>query len=104
MLSVDKLIELCHDKTIAITKHARHRLVERDISIDNVQFAIRHGEIIKQYNDDKPFPSCLILGKIESNKPIHVVVSTDNEYLYIITAYYPDSNEWDANLKTRKGK
>lgn len=104
MLKINNLQNLCRDENIAITKHARTRLVEREISINDIQNAIRSGEIIEQYEDDKPFPSCLLLGLAEKNKHIHVVVSVGGGYLYIITAYEPDENAWENDLKTRKGK
>jgi len=102
LLNITDLQNLCRDDSMAITKHARQRLVERGISIDDVQNAIRTGELIKQYEDDKPFPSCLLLGQTEQKVKIHVVVSTDNEFLYIITAYHPNEKEWESDLKTRK--
>jgi DNA-directed RNA polymerase beta' subunit len=102
LLNIDDLRRLCQDKSIAITKHARNRLAERGITIGDVQNAIRTGEIIKQYENDKPFPSCLLLGQTEQNKYIHVVASIDDKVLYVITAYYPDEDEWKADLKTRK--
>jgi hypothetical protein len=102
VLLIGDLRKLCQDECIAITKHAKNRLVERSISIDDIKQAIRTGEIIKQYEDDKPFPSCLLLGMTESNANIHVVASIDSGYLYIITAYYPDENVWGADLKNRK--
>ena len=102
MLNIGDLRNICKDINIAITKHAKNRLGERGISINDVQKAIHTGEIIKQYEDDKPFPSCLILGLTEQNKHIHVVASVDNPFLYIITAYFPDENEWEPDLKIRK--
>ena len=86
-----------------ITKHAGSRLIERDISVDDIKSAIKTGEIIKQYEDDKPFPSCLILGTATNKTQIHVVVSSSTDSLYIITVYQPDTDEWHENLKTRKG-
>ncbi|MCL1806365.1 MAG: DUF4258 domain-containing protein [Oscillospiraceae bacterium] len=50
---------------MAVTKHARIRLAERGITVNDLQNAIRTGEIIKQYEDDTPFPSCLVLGRTE---------------------------------------
>jgi len=85
-----------------MTKHAKTRLTERNISIEDIKNAIKTGEIIKQYEDDTPFPSCLLLGATEQKTPIHVVASIDNGYLYIITAYNPDENEWEIDNKTRK--
>ena len=37
------------------------------------------GEIIEDYPDDFPHPSCLVFGYAVNNKIIHVVVSMDKE-------------------------
>lgn len=102
MLNINNLQSVCYDKSIAITQHAKNRFIERGITVENIKNAIYTGEIIEQYENDKPFPSCLLLGETEQNKYIHVVASVDNGFLYIITAYYPDENEWEIDLKTRK--
>ena len=102
MLNIDELRNLCRDECIAMTKHAKIRITERNITIDDIINGIKTGEIIKQYEDDTPFPSCLILGLTEQNTNIHIVASIDNGYLYVITAYHPDENDWEADYKTRK--
>lgn len=104
MIDIEILKSLNCTSQIAITEHARIRLIERGIVIDDVVSCISSGEIIKQYEDDTPFPSCLILGISTHNAPIHIVVSTDNEYIHLITAYYPDCMKWEKDFKTRKGK
>ena len=45
-----------------------------------------HGEIIEEYPNDFPYPSCLILGKTTDNRIIHVVVGMNDTKLYLITA------------------
>ena len=65
MIMIEKLRHLCNDETMAMTKHANYRLKERGIDFEDVKRAILPGEIIRQYEDDKPFPSCLLLGKGE---------------------------------------
>ncbi len=87
---------------IAVTKHARTRLEERGIRMDDIVTAIGNGEIIKEYADDKPLPSCLVLGKSMEDKPLHLVISRDEEFMYLITAYFPDSQQWEDDFKTRK--
>jgi hypothetical protein len=57
------------------------------------------GEIIEEYPDDYPYPSCLILG---ANTPLHVVCGISELELHIITAYVPDSAKWNDDLKTRR--
>ena len=104
MIDIETLRNVNTPARIIITEHARLRLVERDITVDDVVTCIDRGEIIKQYEDDKPFPSCLILGMSVKNKYVHVVVSYDDGYIYLITAYYPDAAQWESDFKTRKGR
>ena len=104
MIDIDILRKMNRPEKIALTKHARERLAERKITIDDIVNGINTGEVIKQYEDDKPIPSCLVLGLSVNNKYIHIVVSNDEEYIYIITAYYPDPQLWSDDFKTRKGR
>ena len=102
MITIEQLRTLNKPEQIAITEHARRRLIERGISVSDIIRCIDTGEIIKQYEDDKPFPSCLILGAAIDEEYIHVVVSHDSEWIYLITAYHPDPDVWDPDFKTRK--
>jgi hypothetical protein len=61
------------------------------------------GEIIEQYKDDQPYPSCLVLGITAASKHIHVVCGTNGQALWIITVYYPSLEKWTADYKTRIG-
>lgn len=57
MIDITQLRALNKAEQIAITEHARRRLIERGISVNDIIRCIDTGEIIKQYEDDKPFPS-----------------------------------------------
>lgn len=103
VIKIETLKQMNKPENIALTKHARERLRERNITVDDVIKGIETGEIIKQYEDDKPLPSCLILGYSVNNNYIHIVVSHNKEYIYLITAYYPDLEQWEEDFKTRKG-
>lgn len=102
MIDIEQLRALNKPEQMAITEHARRRLIERNISVNDIIQCIDSGEIIKQYEDDKPFPSCLVLGASVGGEYIHVVVSHDSDWLYLITAYHPDSDAWEPDFKTRK--
>lgn len=102
MLNISEFHKLNHLESIAITKHAKDRLFERGISVDDIVCAIDDGEIIKQYEDDKPLPSCLILGYDQNNNALHIVASHDEDFIYLITAYYPDPSIWKSDFKKRK--
>ena len=54
-------------------------MYERQIIVDDIINGIETGEIIKQYEDDKPYSSCLILGFSVQSKYIHIVVSCDTD-------------------------
>ncbi|MCL2855394.1 MAG: DUF4258 domain-containing protein [Defluviitaleaceae bacterium] len=59
---------------------------------------------MKQYPEDYPYPSCLILGKCRQGKLIHAVVGLHEGVICcMITAYRPDADKWEVDLKTRKG-
>lgn len=87
-----------------MTAHVIKRCKERNIDSESIINVIMHGEIIKQYEDDKPFPSCLLLGMSINDRYMHVVVASDHVNLQIITAYYPNIDEWEPDFKTRKGR
>ena len=103
-MNIEDYRKLNHDAAIAITNHARMRFRERGITLDNIEVAINNGQIIEEYPTDKPFPSCLISAHIAIDKVLHVVVSTDNEFLYIITSYWPDAEKWTNDFTKRKEK
>lgn len=90
-------------ENIAITEHARIRLYERNISVDDIITGINTGEVIKRYEDDKPLPSCLVLGFSVKSEYIHIVVSCDINFIYLIPAYFPNPSIWENDFKTRKG-
>ena len=102
MIDITELRLLNTLERIVVTEHARIRLNSRGISVFDVQQVIKEGEIIRQYEYDKPFASCLILGISLQGKSLHVVVSHDSEFIYLITAYYPSLTIWENDFKTKK--
>ena len=102
MILIEDLRRLNKAEHYAVTEHARIRLYEREITLDDVICCVASGEIIEQYEDDKPLPSCLVLGMEIKGRYIHIVVSHDDEFIYLITAYYPDEQQWSSDFKTRR--
>ena len=102
MVDINFMRMLCRDETIKATKHFTDRLNERDIEYDDVLSAIMYGDAIEEYPEAYPYPCALILNFVSENKPLQVVVGTDGNYLWLITAYYPTLDKWDNDYKTRK--
>ena len=101
-LDILELRKLCTPKNIRITLHAAKRLEQRGIFLSDVMACIMSGEIIEQYPDDYPYPSCLILGLSLDDKFLHVVIGHHETELFLITAYFPSSDKWEDDFKTRK--
>ena len=101
MYTIDDFRAVNMLENLVITQHGRKRFAERGINVADICAAIDSGEIIEQYPDDFPFPSCLILGNSDG-KIIHVVTSLNKGLIYIITAYVPSGAKWEDDWKTRK--
>ena len=103
LLDIEDLRAMVSAKNIFWTEHVALRLRERKIKRVDVINCIQNGEIIEQYPDDKPFPSCLILGTASIKKPLHTICGLNpDEGIYIITAYYPTLDKWESDFRTRK--
>ena len=101
-LDIKTIQELIKQWKIKWTVHGLERLQERDIRIADIKNSIFTGEIIEEYLDDYPYPSCLIFGYSVNNKILHTVVGMGDMCIYIITAYYPDTIKFEDDLKTRR--
>ncbi len=102
MIDLGELRKLCGTDSEIITKHCQVRLEKRQILISDVEYAIMNGEIIESYPEDFPFPSCLIFCVVRDEKPLHVVCSVGDGFLYLITAYYPTLDKFESDYKTRR--
>ncbi len=49
-------------KHYRLTRHATIVRLERGVTIVELEQSLLNGEIIEYYPDDKPYPSCLVLG------------------------------------------
>ena len=87
---------------IFMTQHSSERCRQRNIAKRDIRNAVMNGEIIEQYPDDFPFPSCLIHGFADNGDDLHVVMSDETTASRIITAYYPSPEKWHSDFKKRK--
>ena len=102
--NIETIKEYVKKRKIDWTKHCLNRLNQRDISISDIKNAINSGDIIEYYYDDYPYPSCLILGYELNNKVLHIVCGMSDDLVHMITAYYPDTDKWEDDMKTRREK
>jgi hypothetical protein len=89
------------------TDHAKREMEAEalgPIATEEILAALDSGEIIEEYPDDVPYPSCLILGHTQSGRPLHVVCApvVEEGRLVIITTYQPDPMRWEPGFRRRK--
>lgn len=75
---------------------------QRGITLEELKEVIYHGEVIEEYPQDKPYPSCLILGQIRGGFPLYVVCGVEKR-VHIITVHWLDPVKW-LDPKTRREK
>ena len=102
-------IQECFEaESVFYTRHAKFEMENEEFGqiLDNeVYEAICNGEVIKEYLEDKPYPSVLIFGKTTANRPLHIVCvyNKDEKLAIVITVYHPNPNIW-IEYKRRKKK
>ena len=101
-MDIAQIKNLCLNKKLRWTNHIFVRLVQRGISMEEVTDVLLNGEIIEDYPEDYPYPSCLVFGITANKSPLHVVCGSNDEELWLITAYRPDPDTWSADFKSRK--
>ncbi|GAB6040289.1 DUF4258 domain-containing protein [Endothiovibrio diazotrophicus] len=100
------LIRACAEQKLLFLPHAVRQMARPDrmISTREIRKVIFEGEIIEDYPEDARGHSCLLLGKGDGDRTLHVVCSPKDEYLAIITAYVPDPHQWRDNFRSRSPK
>ena len=104
-MGIEDLIVAIRTSQIRITDHADEEAVNDALTFDEIYFSVMHGEIIEEYPDDKPYPSCLVMGKNFAGDPIHSVwaYNSGNGWAVLITVYRPDPAGWiDWKVRVKK--
>ncbi len=84
------------------SRHAFRRVIERNISEQEIREAGAKVEVIENYPQDKYSPSALLLGFTEAGRPLHFQVSfAESDVTKIITIYEPEPKEWSEH-RTRR--
>ena len=102
MIEIERLRYDYNASLVFMSQHASDRCRERGIIQKDIKNCVMTGEIIEQYPEDYPYPSCLVYGMDSKGKPIHVVLCDTGESSKIITAYYPNIEVFKEDLKTRR--
>ena len=88
---------------IRITDHADEEAQQDGLSYKVIFSSVLAGEIIEDYPEDKPYPSCLVYGCTFKDEPVHSVWAYNKEtkWAVLVTVYRPDHARW-INWRRRR--
>ena len=103
-MDINNIINAIRNKRIRITDHADEEAENDKLTFEKIYFSVFNGEIIEDYPDDKPYPSCLIYGETFSGEPVHSVwaFNEQTQWAVLVTVYRPDPDKWTEGRKRRK--
>lgn len=79
---------------LRLTLHAQQEMIEEDIKIADIYTTIATGKILENYHEHQRGACCLLAGKDNVERDIHIVCTTSQSILIIITAYIPLPPKW----------
>lgn len=83
-----------HAENVRFTRHAHQEIVEEGIAIDEVLQALRSCAVLEDYPTHPRGPCCLVGGMTSAGRHLHVVCTTAQPMLIIITVYEPKPPKW----------
>ena len=101
-MDIEKIRHKIQQGEYRLSNHAQKCCDERIIFLEEVIAVILGGEVIECYPDDKPYPICLIVGRVRSGVPLYVLCAV-NELVHIMTVHWLDPQKW-LDPKTRREK
>lgn len=74
------------------------------IADSEVGEAVASAGLVEEYPDDRPYPSCLLLGRTGTGRPLHLVAAYDEAgaRVLVVTVYQPDPRRWEDYRRRRR--
>ena len=89
-------------ENIRVTQHAQQEMADEDIILDEVLEAIATGQILENYPKHRRGACCLLNGVTKEGRPLHIVCTTRQLMLIIITVYEPKPPKWKTPTQRRR--
>jgi len=81
-------------ETLRVTLHARDAMRDDAITLDDVLEAIATGQILEDYPEHRRGACCLLGGQTRRGRPVHLVCTSTQPVLVLITVYEPQPPKW----------
>ena len=102
-MNIEQLVRALSTGRVRVSDHADEEAHNDGLSYEEIVDSVRRGEIIEDYPEDRPYPSCLVYGENQKGEPIHSVWAYNEEKkaTVLIAVYRPDPRRW-TNWRKRK--
>lgn len=87
---------------VRITQHAHQEMVAEDIIWQDVLEAILSANLIDDYPEHRRGACCLLGGVTGNRRAVHIVCTTDQPMLVIITVYEPKAPKWKSLMERNR--
>ena len=85
-----------------ITQHAAAEMDDEDVLLSDVLEAITRGEVLENYPEHRRGACCLLYGTTHEGRALHVVCTTKDPRLILITVYVPLPPKWTTPTERAK--
>jgi hypothetical protein len=99
--ALESLRALARSESVRVTVHAHQEMVEDGITMDDVLEAIANCDVIEDYPAHRRGACCLVNGTTRARRPLHIVCTTAQPVLVIITVYEPKPPRWITPIQRR---
>lgn len=96
------LAQKAAQEDLRVTQHAQQEMAEEEILLADILAVLRKGRILEHYPDHRRGSCCLLCGYTESGRPLHLVCTTMQSPVILITVYEPKLPKWET--PTQRGK
>jgi len=88
------LRQAVHQQQISLSLHAAEEALAEHITRPEIEAAMLRARLLEDYPDWWLGPSCLVYGRTQAGRDIHIVVSYAGLPVTIITVYEPQPPKW----------
>ena len=101
-LALEQIKSQAASERIRITQHAAQEMTEEGVTLNEVLQAVQTAEILEHYPEHKRGACCLLNGRTQQGRWLHLVCTTAQTVVVVITVYEPKPPKWVT--PTQRGK
>jgi hypothetical protein len=87
--------------SVDFTVHAQQEMAAETITAAEVLQAIATGQVLENYPTHQRGACCLLYGRTSQHRPLHLVCTTAQRTLIIVTVYEPMAPKWTTPTQRR---